>query len=129
MGQQGTAAAVRLFFGLLAREENLALGRELLAERYGAIPLIVRCHCSQSVALRRIQDRLALGRSISEATIDTYRHQQQSEEPAPLHVSSLNVDTNAAVPAMLDELVARLRPMTEGWWGKCVGVRQKGEPP
>ena len=39
MGQQGTAAAVRLFFGLLAIEENLALGRELLAERYGASEL------------------------------------------------------------------------------------------
>jgi hypothetical protein len=66
---------------------------------------------------------------LSEATTATYEHQRQIEEPAPLNVLSFNVDSQDAVPAMLDDLVARLRPMTEAWWGKSVSANQEGEPP
>lgn len=100
-----------------------------LAERHGAHPFILRCHCPTAVAVRRIRERLACGHSLSEATSETYQHQQRAEEPAPLDVPSFNVDTNNAVPAMLDELVAKLRPMTRVWWGERVSANEKGGPP
>jgi aminoglycoside phosphotransferase family enzyme/predicted kinase len=111
----------------LATESCARVAR--LAQGLGAMPLIVRCYCSRQVALRRIQERIAQGRSLSEATIATYEHQRQTEEPAPLNVSSLNVDSNDALPAMLDDVVARLRPMTDAWWDKSFGANQEGEPP
>jgi predicted kinase len=99
-----------------------------LAKRYGAMPFILRCHCAEALARQRIRERLACGRSLSEATSETYQHQLRAEEAAPVDVPSLNVDTNNAVPAMLDELVARLRPMTRAWWGKSVGANEEGGP-
>ncbi len=86
-----------------------------LAVRHREVPLILRCHCSRTTALRRIEERLAGGHALSEATVETYQCQKGAEEPAPLNVSSWNVDTDNAVPEMLNEIIARLKPMTRAW--------------
>jgi aminoglycoside phosphotransferase family enzyme/predicted kinase len=100
-----------------------------MATRHGALPLIVRCYCSPAVALRRIQERVARQDSLSDATRAVYEYQRRTEQPAPLDVPSFNLDTNNAVPAVLDELVARLRPITDAWWGRTVGVDPQGGTP
>ena len=86
-----------------------------LAEGHRAVPLILRCHCSRATALQRIGERLAGGHALSEATAQTYHRQQRFEEPAPVGLASWNVDTNSAVSAMLNEIIAKLKPMTQAW--------------
>jgi aminoglycoside phosphotransferase family enzyme/predicted kinase len=146
-GQYTPAARAAVYNEMLRRAEDLAeqgmsvildgtfLAAEpcaraaALARRHGAMPLILRCHCPRAVALQRIRERVAEGESLSDATMEIYDQQQRTEEPVPLDVPSFHVDTSNAVPAMLDELVARLRPITDAWWGTRVSFHQEGRPP
>jgi predicted kinase len=82
-----------------------------LARRHGAEPLILRCHCPESVALERIEDLLR-GDACLETARERFQYQREQEEPAPANVPNCNVDTSVAPPALLNAVASRLKPLT-----------------
>ncbi len=84
-----------------------------LAEQWEAAMLVVECHCPQEEAMRRIEQRLHSGTSVSEARPEFFRRQLDEWEPVPSAVALLRVDTTQPFPlqeqAVFDKLGAMVR--------------------
>jgi hypothetical protein len=73
------------------------------------VPLLVRCHCPDSVAQARIADRLAAGHSASEASPELLAQQQREEEPLPPSAEAILIDTTMPLDAQVAAVLDRLR--------------------
>jgi predicted kinase len=76
-----------------------------------AATLVVDCRCPDETALKRIADRLHAGPTISEATPDAYRRQQQEFEPLPAGLPVCPLNTAHSLPALLAGVYRQLRTM------------------
>ncbi len=82
-----------------------------LAQSKHAVPLIVHCHCSDTVARQRIATRIESGESLSESRPDFYSIQKHDEEPDPDGLPVCRVDTATAQQAVIETIVKRLKAL------------------
>ncbi len=80
-----------------------------LARRHDAEPFFVCCECTDEVALRRIEDRLAAGHSPSETRPEFFQLQQQAEEIHPEGLPVVQVDTSKSLPDIARTIFSHLR--------------------
>jgi len=79
-----------------------------LAEQLGAVPLIVDCECPAEIAKQRIAQRLATGASQSQARPDLFDAQQQEQEPNPVGLVSLAVDSTGSLVLQVTAVLRQL---------------------
>ncbi len=82
-----------------------------LARRHAAAPLLVHCYCEDEVVAERISARRAAGESLSEARPEFLVQQRAHEEADPPGLAVSHVDTNASLPAMLQQVYDDIRLM------------------
>ncbi|MCC7085238.1 MAG: AAA family ATPase [Pirellulales bacterium] len=80
-----------------------------LANREHAAVLIVHCRCPDDVARQRIADRLARGKSHSEARPEIYDQQRDEEEPETTNSTVVEIDTTIESELQIQRVMARLR--------------------
>jgi uncharacterized protein len=80
-----------------------------LADRRGATLHFLHCECPASVALQRVAERLSGGDSLSEATPEVYRGQQQTADWNFGDLRHVKVDTTRSIPEMFHDVVAAVR--------------------
>jgi aminoglycoside phosphotransferase family enzyme/predicted kinase len=79
-----------------------------LARGGDIVPLVVTCRCPDHVARQRIEERLASGRSLSEARPELLAQQRSEEEPADDGRGVLEVDTTNGLDGQILQVTERL---------------------
>lgn len=80
-----------------------------LARRHGAAPVLLRCHCPEEVAVRRIQERQEAGESLSEATPQVLRQQIERQEPDSPGQPTFEIDTSGRPATALRDALEAIR--------------------
>ena len=106
-GQQVNQGASVVMDGAFLTNE-LREAAVALAQRAGAVLLLVRCQCSAAVARKRIAARLAAGRSLSEARPDLLSQQEHDDEPLLSKLPQLKVDSTTSLGEQIDAVIQRL---------------------
>jgi aminoglycoside phosphotransferase family enzyme/predicted kinase len=74
-----------------------------LAEKHGTTAAILTCVCPQDVAAERLTARASQHATASDATLATRHHQAGEEEPDPVGISSVPVDTTQSLDAQVEQ--------------------------
>lgn len=90
------------FLTSMQRQAAITLARE-----GGAIPLVVHCDCPADVAIQRINQRAAVGPTLSEARSELYAGQQKCEEPFD-GVDVVNLDTTTGLQLQESHVLSAL---------------------
>ena len=100
------------FLSTAARREAVAL-----AERHGAVALMVHCHCADDLARRRVEMRRQRKSSPSEVRPELLAVQKISEQSDPPGVFSTDVDASECLTAQSAAVLRALRQLdpVSGW--------------
>jgi predicted kinase len=93
-----------------SKQEMRKLAQEL-ATQSAAQLVQVECECSRSEAIRRIRDRVAEGKSYSEARPELYDQQAAEAEPPLSEVPLVKVDTTLALAQQEATVLELVRDM------------------
>jgi aminoglycoside phosphotransferase family enzyme/predicted kinase len=86
-----------------------------LASRHGALFLLVNCRCPTETAVERIQQRwLAQPHPLSEARPELHDLQRDEDEPTPVGLPAIEVDTTESLTGQLEAIFERLRNVRSG---------------